>query len=162
MTSVDSLYARFGPTIYARCRRMLRNPAAAEDAAQDVFVKIMRRADSMPVGEALLPWIHRMTTNHCLNVIRDARRQAEPSESLPDTGSGEFEEALLSRNFAEVVLANAPRELSEPAMMYHGAGVDQATVAERLGVSRRTVVSRISEFTRRALTLHAAAEAGTA
>ncbi len=158
--SVDQLYARLGPAIYARCRRMLRNAAAAEDATQDIFVKIMRRAGAVPTEAALVPWVHRITTNHCLNLIRDARRHAEPTADVPEEVSYDAEETMLARDFASVVLASAPPELVEPAMMYHASGIDQSTVAERLGVSRRTVVYRIAEFTRRAMTLQAAVEAG--
>ena len=45
---VGVLYARFGPTIYARCRRMLKERAAAEDATQEVFLKVLRHIDAAP------------------------------------------------------------------------------------------------------------------
>ena len=77
---IETLYAKYGPTIYARCRRLLRDPVAAEDATQDIFVKLMRHIEAAPTEDAVLPWIHRIVTNHCLNVIRDAKRRAAPVE----------------------------------------------------------------------------------
>jgi RNA polymerase sigma-70 factor (ECF subfamily) len=148
---VETLYAKFGPTIYARCKRLLKDPTAAEDATQDVFMKVLKHVDSAPGEEAVLPWIHRITTNHCLNVIRDTRRHAEPVEHVPEVVDDEFEDSVVTRDFANRLLAATPEELKAPAVMYHARGIEQSRVAAALGVSRRTVLYRLAEFTRRAM-----------
>ena len=157
--NVEQLYAKYGPAIYARCKRLLKDATAAEDATQDVFMKVMRHLDSAPGEGAVLPWIHRITTNHCLNVIRDSKRHAEPVEHVPEVVDDEFEDSVVTRDFANRLLAATPEELKAPAVMYHARGIEQARVAEALGVSRRTVLYRLAEFTRRAMQLHEAAEA---
>ncbi|MFZ5446098.1 MAG: RNA polymerase sigma factor [Myxococcota bacterium] len=156
--NVEKLYAKYGPTIYARSKRLLKDATAAEDATQEIFIKILRHIDSAPSEEAVLPWIHRITTNHCLNVIRDAKRHAEPVEHVPELVDDEFEDSVVTRDFAERVLAATPEELKKPAVMYHANGVDQSKVARTLGVSRRTVLYRLAEFTRRAMHMHELAE----
>ena len=156
---VGTLYARFGPTIYARCRRLLKNPMAAEDATQDVFIKVLKHIESAPSEEAVLPWIHRITTNHCLNVLRDARRHAEPVAVLPEQRDDDFEDSVVSRDFADHVLANTPQIEKAPAMLYHLKGMEQSKVAELLGVSRRTVLYRLAAFTQRVQRLNELAEA---
>src|SRR5438045_393270 len=40
-TRVARLFQKFGPIIYVRCRRMLKERAAAEDATQEVFLKVI-------------------------------------------------------------------------------------------------------------------------
>lgn len=160
--TIEALYAKYGPTIYARCRRLLKDTAAAEDATQDIFVKLMRHLEAAPSEEAVLPWIHRIVTNHCLNVLRDTRRRATPVEELPEIVDDDFEDSVVTKNFAQKVLESAPEAIKAPAVLYHGKGMDQSRVAEALGCSRRTVLYRLSEFTRRAMQLHAAAEAGRA
>lgn len=157
--AVEKLYAKFGPTIYARCTRLLKDGTAAEDATQDVFMKVMKHIDSAPGEEAVLPWIHRITTNHCLNVLRDARRHAQPVEHLPEVVDHEFEDSVVTRDFANRVLAATPDELKQPALMYHARGLEQAKVAAALGVSRRTVLYRLAEFTRCAMRMQEIAEA---
>ena len=159
---VEELYGRFGPAIYARCKRVLKDAAAAEDATQDVFMKVLRHFESAPSEEAVLPWIHRITTNHCLNLLRDSRRHAAPMEEVPEQIDDEFEDGLMSRDFATRVLADAPEELRAPAVLYHGRGIEQAKVAQALGVSRRTVLYRLAEFTRRVVRFHTLVEAGEA
>lgn len=156
--NVETLYAKYGPTIYARCKRLLKDATAAEDATQDVFMKILRHIDSAPSEEAVLPWIHRITTNHCLNVIRDSKRHAEPVEHVPEVVDDEFEDSVVTRDFANRVLAATPDELKKPAMLYHAKGIEQSKVAAALGVSRRTVLYRLAEFTRRAMRMNELAE----
>ncbi len=159
---VASLYGRFGPTIYARCRRLMKNPATAEDATQEVFLKVLKHIASAPHEEAVLPWIHRITTNHCLNMLRDGRRQAEPVEVLPEQRDDDFENTVVSKDFADRVLAETPDEEKTPAVMYHLRGMEQSKVAATLGVSRRTVLYRLSAFSQRVQRLHELAEAGLA
>lgn len=159
---VEALYARYRPTIHARCQRLLKDATAAEDATHDVFLKVLRAWRSAPEGEAVLPWIHRIATNHCLNTLRDARRHAEPVEQVPEQVDDAFEDDVVARDFAARVLRRSPPELLAPAVLYHARGVEQATVARTLGVSRRTVLYRLAEFTRRAMEFNTMAEAGLA
>lgn len=160
--TVEQMYAKYGPTIYARARRLLKNSAAAEDATQEVFLKVLKHAESAPGPEAVLPWIHRITTNHCLNMLRDGSRQAKSVERVPEQIDTDFEESLVTRDFANHVLASTPEKVRAPALRHDGQGVEQSKVASTLGVSRRTVLYRLAEFTRQMMQLHALAEAGEA
>jgi RNA polymerase sigma-70 factor (ECF subfamily) len=162
MERVGSLYARFGPTIYARCRRLLKNPSIAEDATQEVFLKVLKHIESAPHEDAVLPWIHRITTNHCLNLLRDTRRHAEPVAVVPEQRDDDFEDSVVSKDFADRVLAETPDDEKTPAVLYHVRGMEQSKVATTLGVSRRTVLYRLAAFTRRARRLQALAESGQA
>ena len=144
------LYRRYGPTIYARCRRLLRDEVAAEDATQEVFLRVFRHIESAPSDQAALAWIYRISTNFCLNHIRDRSRQAEPVESLPEEVSDHPEPPMLDKDLAMRLLNRAPEYLRAPAILYYVDGLEQAQVAELLGISRRTVINRLNEFGSRA------------
>ncbi|MBK7858034.1 MAG: sigma-70 family RNA polymerase sigma factor [Archangiaceae bacterium] len=161
---LEALYAKIGPVIYARCRRLLKDRAAAEDATQEIFIKILRAADSIPSDDAVMPWVHRVTTNYCLNSIRDARRHAEPmpNESLPELRDDDFEDSVVTKDFAEQLLAQQPEEIKAPVMLYHVKGMEQSRVASWLGVSRRTVLYRLAEFAESARRFEKLADAGRA
>lgn len=148
--TAKALYEKYGPTIYSRCRRLLKDPIAAEDATQEVFLKVISHLDSAPEERAVLAWIYRITTNYCLNLIRDSRRQATPVEEVPDHGSNRFEEDLLTKDLTDRLMAGTPEQLKTPVMLFHVKGMEQAQIADALGVSRRTVLYRLSEFTERA------------
>src|SRR5689334_1960828 len=48
-------------------------PAAAEDATQETFVRVLRHADHLPPEAEALPWLSRIATNYCLNELRHLR-----------------------------------------------------------------------------------------
>src|SRR5438477_7232527 len=105
---VTHLYRKFGPAIYSRCRRLLKDDALAEDATQEVFVRVMRHIESAPDDTAALAWIYRISTNYCLNLIRDRGRQAEPVDEIPETASAHPEPEMLDRDLAMQLVNRAP------------------------------------------------------
>ncbi len=158
----DQLYATYRPAVHARCRRLLKDGTAAEDATQEVFVKVLRHLDSVPGEEAVLPWLRRITTNHCLNTLRDERHGASLAPEAPRPLAEDPEEAVVAKDFAEQLWKRTPAALRRAAELYHRHGLEQVKVAEVLGVSRRTVLYRLADFTRRVMDFHTLAEAGEA
>jgi RNA polymerase sigma-70 factor (ECF subfamily) len=150
MNRLAELYRKYGPTIYARCRRLLRDEAAAEDATQEIFLRVHRHIESAPTDQAALAWIYRISTNYCLNQVRDRGRQAEPVAELPEQAGEHPEAGLLDRDMAMRLLTRAPEKLRAPALLYYVDGLEQAQIAEVLGISRRTVINRLGEFQERA------------
>jgi len=71
---ITALYERYSGMVLRRCRQLLREEALAEDAAQDVFVQFLRHGDRL-TAEFPSSLLYRIATNHCLNLIRDLRRQ---------------------------------------------------------------------------------------
>ena len=67
-TALGELYAKFAPAIYAHCRRFLQSPAAARDATQEAFVRVIARGVVLPKEEEALRYLYRVSTNVCLNL----------------------------------------------------------------------------------------------
>src|SRR5438132_199056 len=63
---IAELYTRYGATVLSRCRWILKDDEASKDAAQEVFVKVMRSIDGFRNDASPLTWILRIATNHCL------------------------------------------------------------------------------------------------
>jgi RNA polymerase sigma-70 factor, ECF subfamily len=147
---VAELYRRHGPAIYARCRRLLGNAAAAEDAAQETFVRAYRSLDRAPDDASAKLWIYRIATNHCLDLLRSRARGA-PAPDAPVPADGRSaEEILADRDLARRVIEEAPSRVRSAAFLHYLDGLDQGQVASVLGVSRRTVGNWIAEFLRHA------------
>ena len=147
---MSALYERYSPIIYARCRRILRDPAVAEDATQEVFVRVLRHLESAPDDAAALAWISRISTNYCLNAKRDQSRREESVSEVPEESSDHPEGAFINRDLAERLLTRVPERLRAPATLYYVDGMEQQHIAELLGVSRRTVINRLGDFNARA------------
>lgn len=147
---VAELYRKFGPAIYSRCRRLLKDDVAAEDATQEVFLRVLRHIESAPDDQAALAWIYRISTNYCLNYLRDRSRHAEPVEDIPEEPGEHPELSMLDRDLAMRLVMRAPEALRAPAVLYYVDGLEQEQVAKALGVSRRTVINRLGAFASRA------------
>jgi RNA polymerase sigma-70 factor, ECF subfamily len=145
---VNDLYRKFGPTIFSRCRRLLKDDHLAEDATQEVFVRVMKHIEAAPDDSVALAWIYRISTNYCFNQIRDRNRQAEPTapEEMPDQEVQSIELHLLDRELAMKLVERSPAKLRETIVLYYLDGFDQEQVAKTLGISRRTVINRLQEF----------------
>jgi len=71
------LYRRYRDRIVAFCRRIVGTDAQAEEAAQDVFIKLYRHARRhTPRAAASRAFIYRIAANHCLKPARACRAQA--------------------------------------------------------------------------------------
>jgi RNA polymerase sigma-70 factor (ECF subfamily) len=148
---VDQLYRRCGPVIYRRCLKILGDRAAAEDATQEVFCKLMRHIDGLEEGDGYLPWIYRVATNHCLNLLRDeARLQTMPPELLADEGVHGAAAALPERDLGARLLAAVDEETRAVAVLALVDGLTQDEVAGVLGISRKTVGKKLRLFVERA------------
>jgi RNA polymerase sigma-70 factor (ECF subfamily) len=103
---VESHYLRYGPMVLRRCRTLLRDPAKAEDAMQDVFVSLIRNEDRLR-DEAPGALLLRVATNVCLNRLRGERRRPEDAHddddlavriAQADDGGGDAESRTLARS----------------------------------------------------------------
>jgi RNA polymerase sigma-70 factor (ECF subfamily) len=71
---VETLSRRYGAMVLRRCHRLLGSQEEAEDACQDVFLRLMERRQRLN-GVYPSSLLYRMATNLCLNRIRDQRRR---------------------------------------------------------------------------------------
>lgn len=104
---IEQWYKTYGPMVYRRCLRLLACDEWAREAMQDVFVKVLRRADQLG-AEAPSSLLYRVATNVCLNLIRDRGIRLESPggdlleriAALTDFESNSATRQLLSRLFA--------------------------------------------------------------
>ena len=144
------LYRTYGGAIYARCRRILGDHPTAQDATQETFMRVHRHIDRLPDPKHVLRWIYRIATNYCLNEIRGRKLRPAPVEQLPESHAPGFpDDPIADRELVQRLVHHVPEKLRTVAWLYHVDGLEQAEVAEILGISRRTVVNRLSEFQER-------------
>jgi RNA polymerase sigma-70 factor (ECF subfamily) len=148
---IARFYSSYRSAIYRQCRRMLA--ADAEDAVQDVFVRLATNLEAAPANAALPFWIQRIVRNHCLNEIRNERRRRRlHSDSLAREPSSRSRvgEILEARDLVRRVVSRAPDRLTVVAWLHHVEGQTQEEVGQTLGLSRRTIVTCLAEIRRRA------------
>lgn len=144
---VGQLYQRYGPVVYRRCLALLRQREAAQDATQEIFRKLLRHEESFLNSEAVLPWIYRVATNHCLNERRNARKRSE--DDLPDElplRDDAPPDLLPDRQLAQRVLERFDQETQAIAVGVFVDGMEHEEVAAALGISGRTVSRKLQRF----------------
>ena len=73
-----ALYGRTSAKLYGVTLRILRDRSEAEEALQEVYVKIWQRADRyVPGGFSPISWLVAVARNHALDVLRARRPQGE-------------------------------------------------------------------------------------
>ena len=77
------LYRTFGPAVYRRCLKLLRDKDAAQDATQEVFVKLLKDMERFEQIETALPWLYRVVRNGALAANRTAARRRRRSRRSP-------------------------------------------------------------------------------
>ena len=74
--------ARYQDKVYRLCCTLLRDPTAAEDAAQESLVRIWKAIGSFDGRASLSTWIYAITRNRCLTAIARRRELASMSDAV--------------------------------------------------------------------------------
>lgn len=81
--AVEQLYDQFGGLVYKVARQLLPTQAEAEDAVQDIFVRLWQTADRFdPRRARLVTWVMLIARRHLIDQLR--RKSVRPKPSLLD------------------------------------------------------------------------------
>lgn len=147
-----ALVERFGPTVFAVCRRHTRHHHDAEDAFQAVFVVLARKAAAVVPREAVGGWLYGVAVRTAREARSMAARRAArevPSSHMPDAACGV---APTDPDLAEVIdaeLAALPEKDRTLLVRCDLRDEPQTAVAAALGVPVGTVYSRLAAARKR-------------
>ncbi len=139
------IVAQYGPLVKAACRRVLRDNGLAEDAAQETFVLLVKKARSLPPGTSLAGWLYhaacRTALNHQRTAMRRRVRETSPeamNQMTPDTKPDLWTEVEPHLDEAMLTLPERQRDL---VVQCYFQSRSQRAAATALGCSE-SVVSR--------------------
>ena len=132
---------RYRALVYAACVRVLCDRAAAEDAAQETFFKLMQRPDA--VRRSLAGWLHRAATQLSIDILRSesARRRRESAYNQQRA-----QEPTRWRDLAPIIdtcLDELPAGSRTLLIEHFLQGVSQKDIAEGQAVSEATISRRM-------------------
>jgi RNA polymerase sigma-70 factor, ECF subfamily len=84
----ERLYRDHIGSVYGLCLRMTRDPAAAEDCAQEAFFNAWRALERFETRSSLATWLHRIA----VNVVLNRRRKRSAQVELPPLAAGPDDE----------------------------------------------------------------------
>ena len=79
-----ALYNRYADTVYRVCYTYLRNVADAEDAMQNVFMKLLVKPECFKDADHEKAWLMRVATNCCKDALKSPRTQCFSLEDVPE------------------------------------------------------------------------------
>lgn len=147
-SAIAELYAKYASAIYVHCRRLLHSPVAARDAMQEAFARVLAKGPQGLKGEDGLRYLYRVSTNVCLNQMRERRvhDRAAPALMLQRAHDPTAETSHGSRQFVKTLLERTDETGASIAVMHYVDGLSQVEIADTLGITRRTVFNRLRKL----------------
>lgn len=158
----EQLLQRHRKPVYNFCLKMLGHPEAAEDAMQEVFLRVCRSAKDWEKQAKFTTWLYTIARNHCIDAIRKAsyRKTASLDQSLKDGEEGgatlgdrvsdddavtpdRGAESLRLRKKLTDAVGALSQEQREVFVMREYAGMPFKEIAKVIGVPENTVKSRM-------------------
>lgn len=117
--------------VFRLCIRMLGRRSVAEEATQDVLVKVITRLGSFEGRSAVTTWVHTIAVRH----VRDVLRKSRPETDMDEDGFARLLEAGLA--YGETQPAPSPEHrtlLAEVRLSCTQGMLTMLTVEQRLAL----------------------------
>jgi len=152
-SAFEQLIVRYERRVLTLAMKLLGSPDDAQDAAQEVFLRVFKYIHRFDVHKPMSPWLMQMTVNVCRNIGRERQRRwntfpttVETEQPVvaefrdPDAGFAEEQE----RQILLKLLDTLPEKERLAVVLRDIDGRTTSEVAEILGSSETTVRSQIS------------------
>jgi RNA polymerase sigma-70 factor (ECF subfamily) len=148
-TDLPEHYRALLAPLRAKCRRVLGDPSAAEDAAQEAFARFLSSGPELrgpSDARQVTAWLYRTCVRVAIDILRDRRRSpllAASDDVFPcavDAARALEARSVLRR------MRSMPDDEMEAAMLCRIDGLTHIEASEVMGVSERTVRRLLDRF----------------
>lgn len=147
------LVRRHHARVFTLCVSML-GASAADDAAQEVFLKAFDRLKDFRRDSQLSTWLYRVASNHCLDLLRkEGRRKSESLEDLTEREGSRLQKLLVDPSDAQrsledtelvrAVLAKLPEDYRLILVLREMEGLEYKELMETLDCSMDSVKAKL-------------------
>ena len=148
------LVRRYQSKVRGYCAGMLSNSSLADDAAQEIFVKAYQALANFRGNSSFSTWLYRISTNHCLDLLRKSSRRKTDSLDALIEKDGDRIEAMLSissdapnvQDHTELIsqiLSHLSEKSRQIIVLREMQGLSYEHLADTLGCSLDAVKSRL-------------------
>jgi len=153
--NIEDCYKKYAPMVFRRCSFLLKNEEEALDAAQDVFVNLLRSQDQLH-GQFLSSLLYTIATNICLNRLRQLKRHGGSVDTFTPSQTFQFltendlqlervEDSLLM----DAILQDESESTRAICFMYHEDGMTLKEIGDVMDMSVSGVRKRLISFNAR-------------
>lgn len=141
---IGELYRRYYPMVARRVRQFVAQQDV-EELAHEIFLRALEQGDGFRNESQPGTWLYRLSTNYCLNWIRNRKTRAT---LLDQVGAGAWPHGSASANpevqaFIRETWRVLDPELATIGVYFYLDGHTQADIAQMLGCSERTINTRL-------------------
>ena len=138
-------FERYGRLVYNVCLRVLENPESAQDAAQAVFLLLLRKGPHLGKGTILSNWLYRSAEWVAREALRTERRRCRREKKAYEMAQLEDRETWKTiRPDVDRALAGLPERWRAPVVLTYLEGRSRVEVARILGIPEGTVAGRLA------------------
>ncbi len=147
----EELFRSFFPSLVLFAQKYLPDQDTAKEIVHNVFINLWEKRQQVDTSSPLKSYLFTSVHNRCLNYIRDQKKFDKDENRFQRLDSAEFSDGvdLLEEQELEQQIYDAlqalPEKCREIFMMNRFEGLKYAEIAEKLGISVKTVESQMSK-----------------
>jgi RNA polymerase sigma-70 factor (ECF subfamily) len=150
MRAFERLYRDHIGRVYGLCLRLMREPASAEDCAQETFVNAWRALGRFEARSSLATWLHRIAVNVALSRRRRAAAQVQlppsprdPEEELADPPGEWTLDTPVEVQEIESAIGTLPEGARDVLVLCGIYGYSHGEAARMLGIAEGTCKAQL-------------------
>lgn len=128
--------------VFSIAYHFLRDRAAAEDVAQEVFLQLHRKLPSLKSDAHISAWLSKAASHRCIDYSR-RRRQDVPLDEIPELDSGSAPGDPLMVSLLQRTVASLPPKARIVVVLRYQEELEPEEIARRLGWRLNTVKSQL-------------------
>lgn len=145
-SAFESLLDLYGDRVLKVCFLILRDSSLAEDAVQEVFVRVYKNIKKFRGQSSLYTWIYRIAVNKCRDILKGKNENPSLDEGLEIESDVDVEEEVLcntdNEKIRDAVFSLSPR-YREIVILFYFEELMIKDICEILGETEGTVKSRL-------------------
>ena len=149
----EALLRRHDEMIFKTCKRYLGNDADAEDAAQDVYIRVFHGVKKFRGDANFRTWLYRVVSNVCATRYAKKKKQQERLAAFMEKAGRQIQQEVDARETRAGPAADALNTLDpaerEIIVLRHVSELSVPEISEVLGVSLSAAKMRVSRAEKR-------------
>jgi RNA polymerase sigma-70 factor (ECF subfamily) len=144
----EALFRHYYPQLCLYAARVLKNPSAAEEIVQELFVRLWEKREETQIDTSVKNYLFRAVKNHCLNYIKHNQIKNEYSQKIQaesrveDAGEDIETQTELFQKIEESIAA-LPEKRQEIFRLSRQEGLKYREIADKLNISIKTVETQM-------------------
>ena len=132
-----ALFLRFRDQVYAVCVRMLSHPQHAEDATQEVFLRVWQQLPGFRGDSQFSTWLHTVATRTAIDVWRKLKRHSDHDDdsALDMMAAPDRAETGVHQRDLETGISRLPDQARAVFVLFALEGYTHQEIAESLDIA---------------------------